>query len=128
MIDLMFKATMGQVREAVEKEVKEKNLDETEAKKLLVTTIKVLALSIIIYNQHCNNQVMIIFFSTMDFLCPMTSRSLLLLTPSLMRALLRRCALLYVDIGYQQPVILERDSTPPKNAQSNLMQGKLGFD
>ena len=57
----MFKATMAQVREAVEKEVKEKNLDETEAKKLLVTTIKVLALSIIICNQHCNNKVMIIF-------------------------------------------------------------------
>ena len=52
---------MVQVREAVEKEVKEKNLDETEAKKLLVTTIKVLALSIIICNQHCNNKVMIIF-------------------------------------------------------------------
>ena len=51
---------MAQVREAVEKEVKEKNLDETEAKKLLVTTIKVLALSIIIYNQHCDNQVVII--------------------------------------------------------------------
>ena len=56
----MFKATMAQVREAVEKEVKEKNLDETEAKKLLVTTIKVLALSIIIYNQHCDNKVVII--------------------------------------------------------------------
>ena len=105
---------MVQVREAVEKEVKEKNLDETEAKKLLVTTIKVLALSIIICNQHCNNKVMMIFFSTMDSLCPMTSRSLLLLMPSLMRALLRRCALLYVALGYQQPAILERDPAPPK--------------
>ena len=47
---------MAQVREAVEKEVKEKNLDETDAKKLLVTTIKVLALSIIIYNQSFSAQ------------------------------------------------------------------------
>ena len=32
---------MLKVREAVEKEVKEKNLNEADAKKLLVTTIKV---------------------------------------------------------------------------------------
>ena len=34
---------MLKVREAVEKEVKEKNLNETDAKKLLVTTIKVVS-------------------------------------------------------------------------------------
>ena len=119
---------MAQVREAVEKEVKEKNLDETEAKKLLVTTIKVLALSIITYNQHCNNKVMTIFFSTMDFLCPMTSRSLLLLTPSLMRALLKRCAKLYIIYPLVTSLKFLKEILPPKNAQSNLMQGKLGFD
>ena len=37
---------MPKVREAVEKEVKEQNLNETDAKKLLVTTIKVCVLAI----------------------------------------------------------------------------------
>ena len=46
------------VREAVEKEVEEKNLDETEAKKLLVTTMKVRNIGLAVQSiVHLNAQI-----------------------------------------------------------------------
>ena len=50
--------SLVKVREAVEKEVEEKNLDETEAKKLLVTTMKVRNIGLAVQSiVHLNAQI-----------------------------------------------------------------------
>ena len=50
--------SLVKVREAVEKEVEEKKLDETEAKKLLVTTMKVRNIGLAVQSiVHLNAQI-----------------------------------------------------------------------